>query len=260
MRIPASIVEHAQVNLRRRQLVALGLAGASLPLAAHAQRAQTVNWMPYPAHEVTVLQPQVRSMTRIEPVLRDFEPPRQAVIRPRLTNTVRAEGRPPRAYERTGKRFNVAPWLLYGIALQESRMAFGPRVLPYPWTLCVRGTGKRYRDYGQTLAALQDYVDRGVTNVDCGAMQVNWHWHHDKLGSFARALDPYLNLAVGAAIVRGHYEARRSWHKAVALYHTGSDATAATRSRGDRYARQALDRLGSLGVNVAALLAGDGHA
>ena len=54
----------------------------------------------------------------------------------------------------------------------------------------------------ETLAALKGYVGRGVTNVDCGAMQVNWRWHADRLGSIERALDPYPNLSVGAQILR----------------------------------------------------------
>ena len=242
--------------MTRRGLLAAGLS-ALLPLSA---RADALDWMPYSADEVTTLQPRLPRMQRIEPVLQDFAP-REQIIRPTLRHAPAPLGqRPPRAYERTGRRFAVAPWLLYGVALQESRLAFGPRVLPYPWTLCVRGRGLRYTGYAQTLAALQGYVQRGVRNVDCGAMQVNWHWHHDKLGSYARALDPYPNLAVGASILRGHFEARGDWSKAVALYHTGSDTTAATRARGDLYARQTLNRLSRLGVNVPALLAGDGRA
>lgn len=237
--------------LQRRHLLAA--AGAVLALPALARQGGGVTqWLPYEPSQVM----------RINPVLRDFELPARR-IEPRLTRRgTRAgnPGQPPRAYVRTGTHHGVAPWLLFGVALQESMLKFGERALPYPWTLCVRGRGLRYGSYAQTLQALRSYVQGGVSNVDCGAMQVNWHWHGDKLGSFERALDPYPNLAVGARILRGHYEARGDWRQAVALYHTGSDASASTRARGQRYAGQALARLARLGVDVPALLQGHGHA
>lgn len=236
----------------RRQLLLAGAAALIVPALAHARSEDASPWLPYASHEVM----------RINPVLRDFELPARR-IEPRLTRrAARAgnPGQPPRAYVRMGRRHGVAPWLLFGVALQESMLKFGERALPYPWTLCVRGRGQRYGSYAQTLQALRSCVQGGVSNVDCGAMQVNWHWHGDKLGSFERALDPYPNLAVGARILRGHYEARGDWRQAVALYHTGSDASGSTRARGQRYAGQALARLARLGVDVPALLQGHGHA
>lgn len=237
---------------RRRQLLVAGGAALAVPALAHARSVDPSPWLPYAPHEVM----------RINPVLRDFELPARR-IEPRRTRrsaSAAHPGQPPRAYARMGRRHSVAPWLLFGVALQESMLRFGERALPYPWTLCVRGRGLRYGGYAQTLQALRSYVQAGVSNVDCGAMQVNWHWHGDKLGSFERALDPYPNLSVGARILREHYEARGDWRQAVALYHTGSDASASTRARGQRYAGQALDRLARLGVDVEALLRGDGRA
>ena len=90
-------------------------------------------------------------------------------------------------------------------------------------------------------------------------MQVNWRWHGDKLGSAEQALKPYSNLATGARILRGHFEERSDWRAAVALYHTGTDASAAARQRGARYASQTLGRLARMGVDVAGLLKGNRH-
>jgi len=249
--------------LHRRRLMAAGAAALAWPALGAARPSEgagagVMQWLPYEPDQVR----------RIDPIVRDFEMP-GAVLRidPVLTAQPVARSRPgatgqqpPRAYVRTEQRHGIAPWLLFGVALQEFMLKFGERSLPYPWTLCVRGKGMRFGDYAQTLAALKGFVQARVTNVDCGAMQVNWHWHSDKLVSVERALDPYPNLAVGARILRAHYEDRRDWRRAIALYHTGSDTSAETRARGERYASQALARLARQGVDVAALLRGERHA
>ena len=166
---------------------------------------------------------------------------------------------PPKAYDWIGKRFDIDPWLIYGVALQESMLKFGSHTLPYPWTLCVAGVGKRFGSYEATLQALRNYVQtQGIRNVDCGAMQVNWGWHSDKLVSFERALDPYPNLAVGAQILRTHFERKGSWSRAVALYHTGSDRDADTVARGKRYSNGVFARLGSMGLDTQQLHASRG--
>ncbi|MDQ0586634.1 hypothetical protein [Variovorax paradoxus] len=72
----------------------------------------------------------------------------------------------------TAQRAGVPAWLLFGIALQESQLAFGKATVPFPWTLCVRGRGERHNSYQAVRDALQGYLRAGVTNVDCGAMQV----------------------------------------------------------------------------------------
>ncbi len=157
--------------------------------------------------------------------------------------------KPPTAYQLTAQRSGVPAWLLFAVALQESQLAFGRETLPWPWTLCVRGRGERHGSYEQTLERLKRYVRGGITNVDCGAMQVNWHWHQDKLRSFELALDPYPNLAVGADILRSHYADSGNWFEAVGLYHTGLLAEPAQRDRAARYASGVFSRLRRLGAD-----------
>lgn len=232
-------IERTLLSANRRAWLAC--TGGLLAAASTPARASVLEWWPYRSDQ----------MRRIDPVITDFaaDEATTAVLTGRRSSLASPLAlQPPRAYARIGQQFGVNPWLLYGVALQESQLKFGERTLPYPWTLCVRGRGLRFGGYETTLQALRGYVGRQVTNVDCGAMQVNWHWHGDKLGSFERALDPYPNLAVGARILRGHYDARGSWRKAIALYHTGSDTTAETRERGNRYATQTLARLERMGA------------
>jgi soluble lytic murein transglycosylase-like protein len=144
----------------------------------------------------------------------------------------------PPGYQAVGRRAGVPPLLLYAIALQESRLRFGPQALPYPWTLCVAGEPRRFDRHAQAVEALRRSVAQGIRNVDCGCMQVNWHWHADKLGSFERALEPYANLRVGATILRELYlgVAGGSWYAAAGQYHTGPIRRPDQALRAQRYA------------------------
>ncbi|THT98398.1 lytic transglycosylase domain-containing protein [Lampropedia puyangensis] len=161
---------------------------------------------------------------------------------------------PPWGYVTVAAEYAIPAWAMYGVALQESQMKFGERVLPFPWTLCVRGRAERYSSYRDTLAALTRHVKAGITNVDCGSMQVNWHWHKDKFDQDkAAALNYWTNLRVGASILASLNAQHRNWHTAFKLYHTGSE-TAANRSRGNRYAGAVIARLQRLGVDTHAVL------
>jgi soluble lytic murein transglycosylase-like protein len=161
----------------------------------------------------------------------------------RATAAVRPAPLPP-GYQAMGRRAGVPPLVLYGVALQESKLLFGPHALPYPWTLCVAGEPRRFASHAAAVADLRRCVTGGVRNVDCGSMQVNWHWHADKLGSFERALDPYPNLAVGAFILRSLYAG--DWFAAVGQYHTGPTRTPEQALRGERYAAAVFARIATI--------------
>lgn len=144
----------------------------------------------------------------------------------------------PAGYAAMGRRHGVPPLLLYGIALQESKMLFGEKALPYPWTLCVRGKAHRFETHSAASQHLQNCIVSGVTNVDCGCMQVNWHYHRGRLHTVARALDPYPNIAVGAQILREHFDATQDWFSAAGRYHHPSNS-----SRAHAYASSVFARL-----------------
>jgi len=129
----------------------------------------------------------------------------------------------PSGYVVMGNRLDVPPLLLYGVALQESAMRWGDRTLPWPWTLDVEGSPKRYASYADSVAALRRYLAAGVRNIDTGLMQVNWRHHSAKLQRPERALDPYPNIAVGAQILREQFNACADWRTAVGRYHSPGD-------------------------------------
>ena len=240
--------------LSRRTLLAAALGGvaACLPVQAATRRIEPT--------QMRRIEPRLTAEFRHsaalrEAVARSAQKQRlpRASRRSRPATTQKAPLHPPAAYVRTAARHGIPAWVLYGVALQESQLKFGKRTLPYPWTLCVRGRGLRFGSYASTVAALKRLVAAGVTNIDCGAMQVNWRWHGDKLRTAENALEPYANLDIGARILRQCFEARRNWRKAVADYHTGGNPSA--RARGERYMRQTFARLARMGVPLKGALA-----
>jgi hypothetical protein len=148
----------------------------------------------------------------------------------------------PPAYRAAALAARVPPRLLYGIALQESAMAFGDHVLPWLWTLNIRGTPHRYASYPDAVRALSQAVTvRHIRNVDCGPMQVNWGYHSVALESFERALDPHFNLAVGAGLLAGHFRDTNDWYKATGRYHNQVDQV-----RAHAYANGVFQRVARL--------------
>jgi hypothetical protein len=143
---------------------------------------------------------------------------------------------------------------MYGVALQESVLTIGRAVLPYPWTLNVAGRPERHRDADGARTALRRYLRAGVTNVDCGPMQLNWRWHQDRLVTVERALDPYVNLDVGANLLADLRRSHRDWRIAVQLYHAGSLSTTERRARAQRYLASVERRLQRHGFSFAAAI------
>lgn len=145
----------------------------------------------------------------------------------------------PVGYVRTGRAESIPPLILYGVALQESARLFGKHVLPYPWTLNVAGTPRRFTSHAAAAAALRASVAQGITSVDCGLMQVNWRYHNDKLGNYYQALDPYPNLRTGALILRQEYAKTGDWFKAVGRYHAPDNPLRANAYANSVYQRMA---------------------
>lgn len=146
----------------------------------------------------------------------------------------------PAGYRYVARLHGVPAELLYAVALQESQMRFGHAALPYPWTLNIRGVPQRFDSYRAAVAALAECLRNRILLVDCGLLQICWLYHHTRLRSPDRALDPYPNIAVGAQLLRSHFAKTGNWLRAVALYHNANPAI------GDRYAASVFRHLGRI--------------
>lgn len=150
----------------------------------------------------------------------------------------------PAGYVTVGLEYGVPSAVLFAVALQESQRLFGRHRLPWPWTLNVRGKPYRFQSHVTATQSLRLLVDRNVSLVDIGLMQVCWHYFRERLRTPELALQPYWNLRVGASILRDHYRATDDWFAAIGRYHAPADP-----ARAQRYAQR-----------VAHLIQGLAHA
>jgi hypothetical protein len=247
-----TVLAASPASADRRAVLRLATAASAATLASrvHAglggDAAQA--WAVYPREQTRLLLPKASAS-----VLQTSTAAKaQGVQRPSLQSGAAAT-LPPRAYVHAAHRHGIAAWLLYAVALQESQINFGHTAVPYPWSLCVQGRGERHADVDQARSAMRRHLEAGITNVDCGPMQVNWGWHRDKLVSVDRALDPYANLDIGAAILANHWRATGNWRTAIGLYHTGSMDTVERIERAARYAASVTRRLAAQGHRLDAV-------
>jgi Transglycosylase SLT domain len=145
----------------------------------------------------------------------------------------------PDGYVTIARQHAIPPVILFSVALQESEMMFGTKqILPWPWTLNVKGTPYRYQTRIAADAALKSFLDAKTTLVDVGLMQVCWHYFADRLRSPAIALEPYWNLRVGASILRDHFVDTGNWFVAIGRYHSPGDP-----NRANKYANGVMARV-----------------
>lgn len=146
-----------------------------------------------------------------------------------LSPTTSAGDIPP-AYIATARLYHIPPPVLYAVGMVESRRPSFAGNLPWPWTLNVEGTAEFYPSRREAWFALQKHIKQKRL-VDIGLMQVNWHWHKERLGTPWKALDPHFNLTTGARILREQYDASGDWMIAAGRYHAPRNATRAQQYR-----------------------------
>ena len=134
--------------------------------------------------------------------------------------------RVPQAYAAAAAANDVPAFLLYSLACAESGRLFGSSLRPWPWALNVAGRSHFARSKSEALVVARYFIEEGHS-VDIGLGQINWRWHADRFESLERALDPYRNLKVAAAILREQYDRCDcvDWWAAVERYHAPKDGT-----------------------------------
>lgn len=156
--------------------------------------------------------------------------------------------------EAAGRRAGLPAGLLPAIARVESARRHAGEVRAWPWTLNEAGEGMYFETRQAALDHLRAARQRGVTNIDVGCMQINFHWHGARFTSLETMLDPDANTAYAAAFLRRLRARHGSWRAAAAAYHSTTPT----------YARRYLARLeGALGGRIdaappGAAAAGDG--
>lgn len=125
----------------------------------------------------------------------------------------------PEAYKLVAEKFGIPAIWLYAVALTESGRLYQSQHRPWPWTLNIKGESYYFDSLSQAEGKLKNTLKK-TSLVDIGLMQINWHWHSNRLQTVYSALNPINNLATGAAILAEQYRVCGNWPEAVGRYHS----------------------------------------
>ena len=115
----------------------------------------------------------------------------------------------------------IPPALLSAIARTESgRVLPGGRLVPWPWTINVAGTGHYYDSAPEAVAAVEAFRATGVQSIDVGCMQVNLMHHPAAFATLEQAFNPAANVRYAAQFLKGLQTEVGTWPAAVGAYHS----------------------------------------
>jgi len=128
----------------------------------------------------------------------------------------------PPLFVATADAQGIPPTLLYAIALQESGRQDGDKgvLTPWPWSLNVGGKSHYYATMEEAWDALNRLFKDPPRNIDIGLVQVSWPVNRHVIHDPFLALEPTVNLAIGAQILRECFDRLGDWWAAVGCYHS----------------------------------------
>lgn len=127
-------------------------------------------------------------------------------------------------------RHQTAPGLLTAIAKAESGRPIPPRLglQPWPWAINADGAAYYFDSKAAAVVWAQQALQRGVSQIDVGCMQINLQWHPAAFAGVEQAFDPAANADYAARfLIRLRDEAGGNWFDAVGNYHSRTPALAA---------------------------------
>jgi len=110
------------------------------------------------------------------------------------------------------RRYNIPRNLLLSVAKVESEIN--------PFALNIEGKPVLAKSKEEAIDIVQSYLDKGVTNIDIGLLQINWRFHGENFDDVSELLDINKNLDYAASFLRKLYKTHGSWREAVQHYHS----------------------------------------
>lgn len=138
----------------------------------------------------------------------------------------------PPAYQIAAQRAGIPSAVLYAVALQESGITIQGRLVPWPWSLNIAGTTRRYPNRASACTGLRKaLLELPTTRIDAGLGQINLGHQRHRYRHPCDLLAPYRNLAIAAAILREHHTPGADWLIAIGRYHRPAGGEPAERYR-----------------------------
>lgn len=120
------------------------------------------------------------------------------------------------AARNAARQTEVPQDVLLAIAVLET----GRDLHPWPWTVNLEGEGHWLESQAEAERLVQTALASGLTNIDIGCFQLNYHWHASAFPSVAEMLDPGRNALYAAGYLSEMYVRTGDWALAAAAYHS----------------------------------------
>ena len=107
------------------------------------------------------------------------------------------------AWHHRALEHGLDPWLLYAITLEESNH-YDPRTRKlYPWRWVIHHDYElTYHENEADARAHIDYLEsQGIRNYDIGPLQINRHWHGDKVEDLYELLTIHRSVDIAARLL-----------------------------------------------------------
>jgi hypothetical protein len=120
---------------------------------------------------------------------------------------------------------NIPAGLLLAIGQIESgRDDAAGRSMPWPWTVQDGATGRFLDSADAAVDAVRRLRAAGERSIDIGCFQMNLLHHPDAFADLASGFDPLANARAAAGFLAGLHAELGSWERAVAAYHSRTEA------------------------------------
>lgn len=128
------------------------------------------------------------------------------------------------------------PYILYAVALMESKRIHQSLAKPWPWALNLAGRSILPKSRAEAHTILKTALANGSSNIDVGLMQVNVRWHGYRVNHPEDLLDPATNIRIAADVLAEAIgSAPDNLVLGIGRYHSWRDVDAAL-----RYGRKVL--------------------
>jgi len=110
--------------------------------------------------------------------------------------------------------------VLQAVTRVETGRRRGGRLVPWPWTVNMEGTGRWFDNRADALDYVRRNFDRGARSFDIGCFQINFKWHGSAFGSINDMFDPIQNARYAAAFLTRLEAELGGWSKAAGAFHS----------------------------------------
>lgn len=93
----------------------------------------------------------------------------------------------------------------------------------WPWAVNQGGRAYYYANKEEAIREVRKMLEKGLTSIDIGCMQINLHHHSDAFLNLNQAFEPKDNIEYAAYFLKHNYKKYYNWFEAVASYHSKAD-------------------------------------